>query len=257
MSDDDAVEALTDLGLSTYEARVFVALVRLGSGTARDVAGVADVPRSQVYSAVDDLERRGFVSVQQASPQVFHPVSLAEARSQLDRRFERRRDAAFERLESLERLSDRGEQSEDVWSITGETAVVERTAGLARDAERVVIYGGPDLDDPDPELVAAFESLAERGVQVVVVAEHGARTSDVWATLDGAAVVRLPPESGGNEYAQRVLIADFEVFLLSVRGHDDAGETAVWSAHTTFATVFSQLIAGSLPGVETAVGDAE
>jgi sugar-specific transcriptional regulator TrmB len=256
VSDGEAVEALVDLGLSTYEARVFVALVRLGSGTAREVAEVADVPRSQVYPTVDDLERRGFVSVQQASPQLFHPVSLAEARAQLERRFESRRDVAFDRLASLERLSDRGERSEDVWSITGETAVIERVAGLAREAERFVVYGGPDLDDPDPDLLAAFRALCDRGVRVVVVAEHDAPVADVWATLDPAEVVRLPPESGGNEYARRVLVADYDRFLLSVRGADGAGETAVWSARTTFAAVFSQIVAGSLPGVEAAVGES-
>jgi sugar-specific transcriptional regulator TrmB len=252
--DDDAVAALTRLGLSTYEARVFVALVRLGSGTARDVASVADVPRSQVYATVEDLEERGFVSVGRSSPQVFHPVSLAEARSQLERRFERRRDEAFDRLAAVERTAeDEGEQSEEVWSITGETAVTERACQLVAEAERTVVYGASDLDDPDPDLLAALAAACDRGVEVVVVAEHDQSVAGAWADLPRVREVRLAPETG-NEYAERVVVVDFDVFLLSIRGVGTGAETAVWSAHTTFARLFSRLIAGSFPGVDPPAG---
>ncbi len=250
MDDSEAVQALKHLGLSTYEARVFIALVRLGGGTARDVAAVTDVPRSQVYATADDLEARGFISTQQTSPQVFHPVSLGEARAQLDRQFEARRDTAFDHLESIERTAEPGgDRSEDVWSITGETAVVERIARLVREGERTVIYGGPDVADPDPDLLAAFEAARDRGVTVGLLVEEGSQAAAAWDDLDSVREHRVPAENT-NEYAERVLIADFDVFLLSIRGDEAASETAVWSAHTTFARVFSQLIAGSLPTVD-------
>jgi len=59
-----AVEQLTALGLSTYAARTFVALVSLGKGTAQDVSEIADVPRTRVYDAVEELRERGLVDVQ-------------------------------------------------------------------------------------------------------------------------------------------------------------------------------------------------
>ena len=57
-----AVEQLKALGLSTYAARTFVALVSLGEGTAPDVSEVADVPRTRVYDAADELRDRGPVT---------------------------------------------------------------------------------------------------------------------------------------------------------------------------------------------------
>jgi sugar-specific transcriptional regulator TrmB len=250
MEDSEAVEALKDLGLSTYEARVFMALVRLGSGTAREVASVTDVPRSQVYTTADDLEARGFISTQQSSPQVYHPVSVSEARAQLERRFERRRDAAFDHLASLERTAeaDAG-QSEDVWSMTGRTAVTKRVARLVEEAEAVVLYGATDLDDPDPDLLTAFEAARDRGVTVALLPEHDQTVAPAWGDIGGLREYRLSPESE-NEYAERVLVVDFDVFLLSIRGAETDEETAVWSAHTTFARVFSQIIAGSVPGLD-------
>ena len=50
-----AVEQLERFGLSTYAVRTFVAVARLGSGTARDVSQVSEVPRTRVYDAIDEL----------------------------------------------------------------------------------------------------------------------------------------------------------------------------------------------------------
>jgi sugar-specific transcriptional regulator TrmB len=258
MDDSEAVEALNSLGLSTYEARVFVALVRLGSGTARDVASITDVPRSQVYTTADDLESRGFISTQRSNPQVFHPVSLAEARAQLERRFERRRDTAFDHLESVERTAAEtsDDRSEDVWSITGESAVTERVARLVDEAERTVLYGASDLDDPDPDLLERFARHAERGIDLALLAENDQPVATAWESAGLGETIRLPDEEAGNEYAERVLIVDFETFLLSVRGTETTEETAVWSAGSTFARVFSRLIVGSFPGAESLVDEA-
>gem|GEM_PF-5947049 len=43
-----AIEQLKTLGLTTYGARTFVALHEIDGGTAKDVAAIADVPRTRV-----------------------------------------------------------------------------------------------------------------------------------------------------------------------------------------------------------------
>ena len=63
-----AIEQLERFGLSTYAARTFVALVMLGTGTAKDVSRVSEVPRTRVYDAIEELQGVGLVDVQQASP---------------------------------------------------------------------------------------------------------------------------------------------------------------------------------------------
>ena len=71
-----AVEQLRALGLSTYAARTFVALVSLGEGTAQDVSDIADVPRTRVYDAVDELRDHGLVDVKQSSPALLKSYCL-------------------------------------------------------------------------------------------------------------------------------------------------------------------------------------
>ncbi|MBX0298224.1 helix-turn-helix domain-containing protein [Haloarcula nitratireducens] len=48
-------QATEALGLNTYAARTFVALVSLDEGTAQDVSEVAEVPQTRVYDAADEL----------------------------------------------------------------------------------------------------------------------------------------------------------------------------------------------------------
>jgi len=251
MTDSDAVEALTDLGLSTYEARVFIALVRLGSGTAREVADIAEVPRPQVYTATQELEERGFVSIQQSNPQVFRPVSLEEAKRQLERQFERKRDTAFGRLSKLERQAESPrDDSEDVYSITGGDAISERIIHLVSEAEEQVYYGAATLADSEPALLDAFQACCDRGVSVTLLREYDQSIPEEWETVDCLVNYQLPREQPENEYADQMLIVDTDVFLLSIGGPRISAETAIWSARTTFAAAFSQLLMGGFPDIE-------
>lgn len=49
-SEQQAAELLQQLGLKEYEAKCFVALTRLPSGSAKDISGIAAVPRTRVYA---------------------------------------------------------------------------------------------------------------------------------------------------------------------------------------------------------------
>jgi HTH-type transcriptional regulator, sugar sensing transcriptional regulator len=59
----EASEALQRIGLSRYEALVFVNLARTGAATAGDVARASGVNRVQTYRALEGLEARGLVEV--------------------------------------------------------------------------------------------------------------------------------------------------------------------------------------------------
>lgn len=58
-----AVEALERIGLTRYEARVFVNLGRAGAATAAELARASGVNRVQTYRALEGLEARGLVEV--------------------------------------------------------------------------------------------------------------------------------------------------------------------------------------------------
>jgi sugar-specific transcriptional regulator TrmB len=175
-----AVELLQELGLKEYEARCFVALARLGRGTAREIGEVSEVPRTRVYDAVRVLEARGLVEVQHTSPQQFGAVTVEEAIEILGETFEERIDSLEEALAGIEGVSpdDGSEEAHEVWALTGRAAVDRRARTLIDEAtsEVVVVVGDPAaLTDG---LIEAIGAAADRGLKIVV----GAVSDDLRAT---------------------------------------------------------------------------
>jgi sugar-specific transcriptional regulator TrmB len=99
---DEAVYTLQQLGLKRYEAACFVALSRLGTASAKQVAESTDVPRTRVYESIHVLEEQGLVEVHHTNPKRFRPVCLDEATHLLRNQYHDRIDRLRRRLESLE-----------------------------------------------------------------------------------------------------------------------------------------------------------
>jgi sugar-specific transcriptional regulator TrmB len=242
MEESEAVEAFEHLGLTSYEAKVFIALHRIGGGTAREVSRTTDVPRSQVYSAAESLAEGGLVDVQQSNPMQYRPVSLEAARSTLRERLERERDRAFEYVESV-RTEREDEQREDIWTIRGHDGIGDRVVELVAEAEDRVVFGTGSPAFASDAIVAALRDRAADGLPVVVVTEN----ETVRERFEGGAieVMEPPPALSGNERAGRILFGDDDVLLMSV-AQNDGGEMAVWSAHTSFANVLIRIVEVSL-----------
>jgi len=97
-----AVEHLESLGLSSYAARTFVALVALDTGTAKSVSDTVDVPRTRVYDAVEELGEWGLVSVEESTPKQFRSVSNETAADVFEREYMNRISALRRALAAVE-----------------------------------------------------------------------------------------------------------------------------------------------------------
>lgn len=247
MDEDEAVEALDALGLSTYEARVFIGLQKLGVGGASAVAEVTDVPRSQVYGAADALAEYGLVDVEQGSPTRYRPVAIEEARERLTERLERRAAGAFEYIEEVRGdHADAEAASEAIWTVTGAETISARVASLVEDADRRLVYGTSDVGHLEEPVAGALAAAADRGVDVVVASEAPAVEAQV-DTLPAAVAFQRVPEQRRSELSTgRVLVCDGDTLLLSVEPTagltEVSAETAFWSSEGAFATVLVTLI---------------
>jgi sugar-specific transcriptional regulator TrmB len=240
-AESDAVAAFEGLGLTSYEAKVFIALQRIGVGTAREVSEVTDVPRSQVYSVTDSLAERGLVDVQQANPKRFRPVSVEAARSTLRDRFERESDRAFEFVERVQAEREKP-QREEIWTIRGRDAVSDRMVELVGTADRHVLLALPSPALLTDEIDAAVSAAVEAGIAATVISEDPSVRERF---ADRATVVEPPSAFQGNDAGGRLVFADEDTLLLSVL-ESDGEETAVWSANSRFARVLIRLVEESL-----------
>jgi sugar-specific transcriptional regulator TrmB len=76
------VEPLTQLGLTSYEAKAYVALTRRGSFAAAEVARLAGLPRQRIYDVLNSLVERGIAV---ARPGRIVKYSATEPKVAIDR----------------------------------------------------------------------------------------------------------------------------------------------------------------------------
>jgi len=166
----DVARRLQQLGLKEYEAKCFVALTSLSSGTAREISEQVDVPRTRVYEAARTLESHGLIDIQHSSPQRFRAVSIDEATSILRRRYESRIDRLEADLRQLETAgaADRDADGQEVWSLTGADAIATRTNQLIEKAQEEVVLVVSDDRLLSVPVDQWLEAAADRGCSVSV-----------------------------------------------------------------------------------------
>lgn len=249
MDDPDAVDALTTLGLSTYAARTFVGLQKLGVASASEVAQVTDVPRSQVYGATDELEDLGLIDVQEGSPRRYRPIDIEEARETLYDRIETTGDEAFEYLDSVrgQRAEER-EGREAIWTTEGRANVTARITSLVGDAEDRATFATGEVTLVEGAVVDALRRADDRGVDVAVASAND-EVRRV-ARDDGLDVVAVDGDETPDISTGRVLVTDDDTVLLSVLPAAEiphvSVESAFWSSGTGFAMILSGLVSEQL-----------
>jgi len=157
-----AIEQLERFGMSAYAARTFVALASLG--TARDVSQVSEVPRTRVYDAIDELQDRGLVDVQQSSPKQFWAISAETASRTFEHEFQHRTEVFRTALSELEPVERRAEQR-GVWTVDGQSAITERVREFFASAEEEIVYMTVE-DLLTDDLIDMLSKAAERGVSI-------------------------------------------------------------------------------------------
>ncbi|ELZ98115.1 hypothetical protein C440_02668 [Haloferax mucosum ATCC BAA-1512] len=93
---------LGELGLSSYEEKVYRSLLVTGTATAAELSTASDVPRGRIYDVLNGLEARGLVQTQSTDPARYDAVEpevaverlLAERTAELRQELERYRDVA-------------------------------------------------------------------------------------------------------------------------------------------------------------------
>lgn len=230
----EAIEVLQQLGLKEYEARCFVGLSRLEMGTAKQLSEMTEVPRTRVYDAIRVLEAQGLVEIQHSSPQRFRAVSLDEATETLRNQYEAQVERLHDALEPVEIVDSEDESAiQQVWSMTGQTAIENRTNQLIADAsdEVVLVIGDGAILTPD-----LVEELNEVGNGVTLVV--GALTESLSERVQGEVpdattfISGLEWLHGGTKEDEtaisRLVLIDRSTILVSSLSPETAEEHAIF-----------------------------
>lgn len=261
---EEAVDLLREFGLTEYQARAFVGLTRLGSGTAKEVSEVSGIPQARVYDCMEALADRGLVDVQNTQPRRFRAADVDQAVTLLRRRYE-------DHVEGLEaRLSRLGspevpEDGPGVWSIEGRDGVADRVSRLVENADAAVWLAVAEESLLTPGVVAALAGATDREVSVLFGSPDDGLRDRVDGEVPAASVVEtwtwwdsLPVDAGSVSAA--LLVDDAATLAAVVEDPTGAGERdhrAVWAddADAALVSVLRPLLAAAISGRRWPPGD--
>jgi sugar-specific transcriptional regulator TrmB len=236
-----AVEQLEQFGLSAYAARTFVALASLGSGTARDISQVSEVPRTRVYDAIEELHDQGLVDIQQSSPKQFWAISAETASRTFEHDLQHRTEILRTALDELEPAQRQVEQR-GVWTVDGQTAIATRVLEFFASAEEEIVYMTVE-DLLTEELIEELGAAADRGVSIQLAGVSKEVQDRIQEDIPGARMF----ESlwvWSDTPAGRLMMVDGRKTLASalVNGEDanpsdPRSETAIWGQGDTNSLV--------------------
>jgi sugar-specific transcriptional regulator TrmB len=232
---NEAIEVLQQLGLKEYEARCFVGLTRLNTGTAKKLSEMTEVPRTRIYDAIRVLEAQGLVEIQHSSPQQFRAVSLEEAAETLRDQYEDRVERLQDALSTVEIVDEDDDTSvQEVWAMAGQDAIENRTEQLIETAmdEIVLVIADESLltedlvetlneiDDDIELIVGTLTPSLQEKVQAAVPAAKTFVSGLEW--LHGESI------SEDDTAIGRLLLVDRSTILVSSIMPDSKEEQAIF-----------------------------
>ena len=212
----DIIAGLQQMGLTEYEAKAYVALVKYPDTNGYELAKHSSVPRAKIYEALDSLQRKGAVLTSTIDGRQVH---RALPYRDLLSRFQSSIGRTVAALESeLARVAQPIE-SNGLYTVRGEEQVLQLAREMISSARtRLLLTGFPeDLTTLLPELRAA----RERGVTIHILSFGDAEyeLENVYAhSVSGAQYLQVA--AFGRWLA---IIRDNEASLLAqMRGRDES-----------------------------------
>jgi sugar-specific transcriptional regulator TrmB len=235
----DLMEALKSVGLTKYEALVYIALLRVEGATATEIHEISGVPRASVYPVLDRLIQKNLVIVSHSTPKRFRATPPEEGIDNLLRQIEADADAAKEVLSEIyrQRVTAEAGMEELIWSIYGEEKIIQRL-------EELISHAGSSI-----RIISSWQFLkknihsvmhaARRDISVEIISDQPSPPEDCPASVRWIALpVSLQPAQPRVENLAGIFIVDGEKALL-VMGSKDAAPTALYSESAGFVNFFT------------------
>jgi len=176
MSEPASLDHLTSLGLTSYEARAYLALIRRDSSAAAEVSRLSRLPRQRVYDVLTSLVDKGLattrpgtpVKYSAADPQVAMQRLLAHHRAELVRLEGAAEQTAAELTPAYREGQRFTDPLEYIEVLRDAAAITARFNELQAAVEREInIFTRPPYAVPPAENVEGLKLVRERTARSV------------------------------------------------------------------------------------------
>ena len=221
VSPKDPTELLQDLGLTGNQARVYLAVVRLGTTRVGNIAKMSKVRREDVYRALPKLERLGLIERTLGTPSMVKAICVEDALSLLVKRQKKelsqkladlsaKKDEVLKRLKQMPKALMREDETAQFSLISEKNAILSKGAALFNSVQKGVDYviSRNKLKQFLYIYADQHRKLAKRGARIRIITDEPIAEEELLEIIKEKA---LPTASVEIRYADK-LLSHFIIF---------------------------------------------
>jgi len=217
---------LREFGLTEYEVRAFVTLLKLKIATAEQISEIGNIPLPRVYDTLSELKKKGFVLISKTRPKKFKPVSPKKSLNNL---IKMKRDSFEESIKSLEDSMEKikdvlieiepfetlKEESITVWSTEKRRNVIKSLNEQLDSAKKEVLCFAGDISW-FPEAIDPIKNALKRNIEINILAKELKNSKEFLKNINKAKKLGLKIKTG-YEGTLRGYIIDSEKISLAIK----------------------------------------
>ncbi len=231
--DSNIIALLNELGLSTYEARAYTALLKKNPISRYELAKISGVPSPKIYEAVQKLYERSYVLKTADDVPLITPIEPADLIADLRENKDRAIKNLSESFDDMEEIFG-AQDLNYIWNIAGTDSAYAKAEEVIGKANSSIYLAGfsRDLKLLEPMICAA----CNRKVKVRILA-YGPITLEGCEVAEHFDIDGIKARTGGRWMA---LVRDQSEVLVSYP-MDDACES-VWTNSPVLSLIISKYV---------------
>lgn len=170
---EERLSKMKELGLTDYQARVYLTLLDLGFAKASQIPTLSRVPRTRIYSTMNQLHEKGLVEIIPESPIKYKPVPLSDYLDSVADSYKKTAESIIDKKEDLVeefsvKITTEAEESGGFEAIYGRRNVRHRLNRMYEEAESEILSIGT-LQSPTRIFRSRLPTIEERfkhGVEI-------------------------------------------------------------------------------------------
>ncbi len=188
---DRSTKILINLGLTATQAKIYLALSKMGKTTAETISKNAGITRPDAYRVLNELQEKGLITTEIAAPRQYQAVAVTQVTTiLLNQKLEEYKQAVQETEELIQNIKDTDPQPQNekhrILIINGTKSLMQlirKEHGKARHSI-YIIAPYQRWTQIAGEIHEHYEQALERGVQYRIILEKTEPPTQLPETLN-------------------------------------------------------------------------
>jgi len=246
------ITALRRLGLTEYESRIYLVLIKMGPIKASELSFFGQIPRTKTYGAIKELERKGLLRIIPGKPEQYVGSSPGEVLMPMVTKFTREladvevvvQDLAlaYETSRFVKRQSPK--ESDEFWELEGRPGIINKLNQIFSDASKTINYctTAPGLVRAYKAHCEILERVKKKGADVRILSPVNSEVTAVAQEMSEVLEFKILDKPFGENF---VTVDGHELVVIETKPDDlrtDQGaDKAVWSTNRLLVELHDQL----------------